>query len=161
MARPKGVGLKTHCKRGHVLPELADNGGRRRCIPCQRGYDKIGRERHSTLNKLHYAANKDYHRNKHLRNSFGITSVEYNRLLSKQNGLCAICGHPDLFDKGGKRLAVDHDHATGTVRGLLCAKCNMGIAFLRDSSQTALKAAAYLRLHAQLQLVVNEKENAA
>ena len=49
-----------------------------------------------------------------------ITLLEYARLLEKQKGKCAIC---DTYPKK-KRLAVDHDHETGQIRGLLCGTCN-------------------------------------
>lgn len=53
---------------------------------------------------------------------FGLDSASYEQLLSQQRGLCGICESPP----GGRwnRLAVDHDHATGNVRGLLCMTCN-------------------------------------
>ncbi len=51
---------------------------------------------------------------------YGITIEEYNILLEFQEGKCAICGRPPK----NRRLAVDHDHKTGEVRGLLCMRCN-------------------------------------
>lgn len=53
---------------------------------------------------------------------FGITEEEYEALLKRQNGVCAICKGPP--DTRWKRLAVDHDHVTREVRGLLCMVCN-------------------------------------
>lgn len=52
-----------------------------------------------------------------------LTVTEYDSLLKKQNGVCAICGKPPKKT----RLAVDHDHKTGRVRGLLCFFCNFRI----------------------------------
>lgn len=54
---------------------------------------------------------------------FGITIEEYDRMLSEQDGLCAICRKPPI----NRRLAVDHDHDTGLVRGLLCPPCNRAL----------------------------------
>jgi hypothetical protein len=53
---------------------------------------------------------------------FGLDEQAYDRMLREQGGVCAICAEPP----GGRwnRLAVDHDHATGRVRGLLCTTCN-------------------------------------
>ena len=52
----------------------------------------------------------------------------YNQLFNKQSGRCAICGiHQNDINK---KLAVDHNHLTGKVRGLLCSKCNMAIGLL-------------------------------
>ena len=49
-----------------------------------------------------------------------MTVKKYANLLKKQKGVCAICGKPPK----GLKLAVDHDHKTGRIRGLLCAYCN-------------------------------------
>lgn len=72
---------------------------------------------------------------------YGLSSTEYDRLLAFQNGRCAICrGRPR-----SKRLAVDHDHATGAVRGLLCSRCNNeALGSLHDSVQLAWNAYHYL-----------------
>jgi hypothetical protein len=59
-------------------------------------------------------------RNKRLLDKFGITSEEYDYLLAAQSGVCAICKNPP---KKGK-YAVDHDHKTGILRGILCMWCN-------------------------------------
>lgn len=57
-----------------------------------------------------------------LKNRYGITTEEYNKLFDKQNGCCATCGkHQSEFKKA---LVVDHNHNTGEVRGLLCSPCN-------------------------------------
>lgn len=57
------------------------------------------------------------------RTEYGITIEEYEQLFIEQNGLCAICKTEPLKYK----LAVDHDHDTGAVRGLLCSRCNRAI----------------------------------
>ena len=66
----------------------------------------------------------------HLKTKFGISLEEYDELLEKQNGVCAICKEPNTIKgRGGKPLplAIDHDHNTGKIRGLLCATCNIAI----------------------------------
>lgn len=79
---------------------------------------------------------------------YGITIYQYMDMLELQNGLCAICLKPETAadKKYGKikNLAVDHDHKTGLVRGLLCFKCNYAIGLLEDSPQRARNAAKYL-----------------
>ena len=55
-----------------------------------------------------------------LRHRYGITEDQYAAMLTKQKGVCLICGRPPL----NRRLSVDHDHRTGRVRGLLCYTCN-------------------------------------
>lgn len=71
----------------------------------------------------------------------GFTPELYDKLLEKQQGLCAICG------EHMGRTHSDHDHVTGKPRGLLCHKCNMGLGLFRDSSMILRAAAEYLMLH--------------
>lgn len=66
---------------------------------------------------------------------------EYEVILSKQSGVCAICGG---VCQSGKRLAVDHCHKTDKVRGLLCAKCNLGIGLFDDEPTRIQAAITYL-----------------
>lgn len=91
------------------------------CKPC---YNKVSRDRE-------------------LVTKYGISREYYNGMLAVQGGGCAICHQPP----NGKDLAVDHNHNTGVVRGLLCCNCNRGLGHLQDSSDMLLKAADYLKRH--------------
>ncbi len=79
--------------------------------------------------------------NADLKCKYGITLDEYQRMLAAQGGVCAIC-------KGTcprkNRLAVDHDHSTGEVRGLLCDPCNSAIGIMEDSPERLRAAADYI-----------------
>ena len=81
---------------------------------------------------------------------FGITAARYAAMLAEQNGLCAICGKVEGETRNGKvkALAVDHDHESGRIRGLLCVACNTGLGKLGDDRGTLLKAVEYLDRHA-------------
>lgn len=61
-----------------------------------------------------------------LKRKYGMTVEQYDKLLAEQGGVCALCGEPETSTFRGtvKMLAVDHDHGTGLVRGLLCYRCN-------------------------------------
>jgi hypothetical protein len=81
----------------------------------------------------------------------GMTVDGFRALLEKQAGCCAICNIKfrlkmnDTTEYGQtQNIYIDHDHATGQVRGLLCPKCNTAIGLLGDMSETVRKAAAYL-----------------
>lgn len=77
---------------------------------------------------------------------YGLTVETYDAMLASQHGACAICGSTDPKGrKGSPFFVVDHDHATGAVRGLLCAPCNSGLGLLMDSTEILEKALAYLR----------------
>lgn len=71
----------------------------------------------------------------------GITAERYADLLRVQQATCAICRK---VCPTGKRLAVDHDHQTGFIRGLLCTRCNMGIGQFQNNYQLLQKAATYM-----------------
>lgn len=75
-----------------------------------------------------------------LRNTYNITIDDYRELLQKQGYRCAICRKPHHRDA----LVVDHDHATGAVRGLLCGACNTGLGMFRDDMRALERAVAYL-----------------
>jgi len=79
-------------------------------------------------------------RNEHLQQKYGITEEIYERIFTKQNGKCAICRCQQRY----QRLAVDHDHKTGMVRGLLCVQCNRGLGRFFDSPARLIAAAEYL-----------------
>ncbi len=81
-----------------------------------------------------------------LKKHYGISLEDYNRMLSDQKGLCAICGCPETTSTK-KRLAVDHDHKTGKIRSLLCRACNVSVGLLKESPVTALNLRNYLLKH--------------
>jgi len=82
-------------------------------------------------------------RKSHLWRRFNITIEEYDILYEKQKGLCAICEEPEK--ENNKRLAVDHNHDTGKVRGLLCRACNTSIGLLKEKQELFEKAIKYLK----------------
>lgn len=123
-----------------------------------RSYRESNREQILARKKAHYQKNRDRilaaqrryfkenpgKRVAYLRQSiYGVSPEGFNRMLVEQGTVCAICKGP-----GGKKgLGVDHDHATGKVRSLLCSKCNMAIGLLNDSSAVVQQALSYLKSH--------------
>lgn len=115
------------------------NGLSQWCKPCQ---------------KVDYRANRD--RNLRTARSirlsrYGMTADEYDVLLERQAGVCAICKSPP---EGSKRLAIDHDHSCcpGTarscgkcVRALLCTRCNPMLGYAKDDTARLLAAVDYLQ----------------
>ncbi len=91
-------------------------------------------------------ASKKYHRKYWLMKQFGLTPDDYDRMLNEQNNGCAICGADDPRNKRD-HFAIDHDHETDEIRGLLCQGCNTGIGLLGDDIERLEAAAAYLRKH--------------
>ncbi len=85
---------------------------------------------------------KKYDWEKALRLNYGMTPNDYNNLFSEQNGVCAICGKTN---RDGRKLFIDHDHKTGSVRGLLCNKCNVSLGLMDDDIDRLLSAINYLQ----------------
>lgn len=75
-----------------------------------------------------------------------MTRAQLDALIAAQGGACAICREPlaPYFGKG-TRTHVDHNHATGAVRGVLCHLCNQGLGKFRDDPARLERAAVYLR----------------
>jgi hypothetical protein len=80
-----------------------------------------------------------------LKRTYGITIEDYNFLFNLQSGCCAICGKHQSAEK--KRLHVDHDHATGKIRGLLCVNCNSMLGQAKDSINILQNSIEYLKRH--------------
>ncbi len=76
-----------------------------------------------------------------MRYRYGLTPEQYQFLLSSQDGVCATCGS---INKDGRRLAVDHDHETGEIRGLLCHNCNVILGLVNDRPEVLLSLVEYL-----------------
>lgn len=68
---------------------------------------------------------------------YNLTLKEYNEILNKQNGMCAICNTKE-------NLCVDHDHKTGEIRGILCQSHNKAIGLFKDNKEILQSAIKYL-----------------
>ena len=79
-----------------------------------------------------------------LKKRYGITQEQYEAILAAQGGGCAICGTKDP-GKGRKNFCVDHDHKTGKVRGLLCAKHNKMLGLAGDDVELLERSIDYLQ----------------
>ena len=84
-------------------------------------------------------ANDPALRSGELKRRYGLSAAEYEALLAEQGGVCAICRK-----RSEERLCVDHCHLTGTIRGLLCRKCNTALGYLKDDQASLVAALAYL-----------------
>ena len=105
------------------------NEGTWRCGPAAR---KQVRSRYEEV--------KDRQRDLRFQRKYGITADEYDRMLADQDGVCARCKEPP----GMLRLAVDHCHNTGRVRGLLCGPCNTYIGRLEANMDRLDEDLAYI-----------------
>ncbi len=111
-----------------------------------------GRNWHCKLCHLQYAKewNKAsptkrvrYNFTSNLNFRYGISADQFNDLLKKQKGVCAICGKREMRRRS-KRLSVDHCHKSQKIRGLLCYRCNIGLGIFKDSPDLLRRAAKYV-----------------
>lgn len=116
----------------------------------RRAYREKNRERLNEYTKNYKATHpvdkvKQYNYwRKYRLKTHGMTMADYDALLQQQGGRCAICGRNSGNHKKTTAFQVDHDHKTGTVRGLLCTSCNRGIGWFVDSIPNLRMAIAYL-----------------
>lgn len=108
-------------------------GAQAYCRPCFNEYHNIVRNPYTA-------------RARQIKKKYGITIERYEKMVWDQEGLCAICGE-DPKPVSNRKLVIDHDHATGIVRGLLCNDCNRGLGSFRDDPDCLRRAAEYIESH--------------
>lgn len=123
------------------------------CSFCNGPTGKVSTTRCRTCKNEHVKRDPGYSRNWQLQKKYGISLDDFNTMWEKCNGNCEICGSSMKLPvkRKGQPLdvvAVDHDHETGKVRGLLCNACNKAIGLLRDNIEILTKAKEYLKCHA-------------
>lgn len=134
--------VKKTCTKCSVLHNISEFRLKKRwyenvCKPCQ---SKLANERNKNWRKLNPGKVKIYKRREALK-QYLITLDQYNELNKAQQGLCRICGAEDKT----RSLAVDHDHKTNKVRGLLCNCCNRGLGYFYDNPNLLNNAVSYLK----------------
>lgn len=119
------------------LPQRRKGARSSQCTPCLNEYKRITSRGMEPL----------YYYKKNLKACYNMSLDDYHKIQSEQQNKCAICRLPGKPRKGTRlpeyTLVVDHNHRTGTVRGLLCDKCNRNLGGL-DNPEWLEKAEAYL-----------------
>ena len=116
------------------------------CTPARRAWARNRVYKPKTKSSYNHEKARDYQ----LKRKFGINTDEYDALLQLQNGVCAICFRICATNRS---LAVDHHHATGEIRGLLCGRCNRGLGFFNDNTTHLQSAIDYLNRFNSRELV--------
>ena len=86
---------------------------------------------------------RDVQRRHRYKKIYGLTVEQYDSLLARQHGQCAICGTSTPRGRYNK-WHIDHDHVTNEIRGILCNKCNAGLGFFKDDAELLRAALKYL-----------------
>lgn len=111
----------------------------------QKAYYEKNKEEVKAKRRAYHKKNRDKRRVKNLKKRYGIGLHEYNLMFTEQKGKCACCGiHQNELTK---KFAVDHDHDTGLIRGLLCNHCNLALGKLGDNIEGLMRALNYLEKH--------------
>lgn len=135
--KSKLMGVHSYCKTCHTEYNRQYRKRNRQHI---RDYD---RQYHNHNKYWQQPEVKERKRNEVLKRKFGITTEQYSQYLIKQNDSCAICGKESSESK--RRLAVDHNHKTGKIRGLLCKDCNIALGLFKDDIKLLEKSISYLK----------------
>jgi hypothetical protein len=132
----RGGGIRSICRTCHNRLQ------RERYAAAGEEGRKLAREAHRKWVAKNRSRRREYERRRGWRRHFGLSIEQFEQLVRKQGGGCAICaGKPP----SGSVLCVDHDHATGEIRGLLCGPCNIGLARFKDDPVLLKRAVSYLR----------------
>lgn len=107
----------------------------------KRAYHHNNRPIISVKKKAYYEKNKETILANRIKRLYSLTPEQYQQLSRSQGDACAICQITP------EKLMVDHDHATGKVRGLLCGMCNLAIGYFGDKPETMEAAKRYLESH--------------
>ena len=109
-------------------------------------YIKNYRETHKEESKKYRDEHKNEMKEYNLKRNYGITKEHFEEIYNNQDGKCFICdiSEKELKDKNSAGLAIDHDHKTGKIRGLLCHNCNKGLGLLKDDPNILKKGIDYL-----------------
>lgn len=111
-------------------------------------YRKNNSEKIKKYNVEYDKKNSLKRKGSHIKRNYGITLEEHNLMFNKQEGKCKICGRHQNEIK--IPFAVDHDHTTGRIRGLLCHKCNQGLGYFNDNIDLLMKAINHLKNNHQI-----------
>lgn len=110
------------------------------CLSYRRGSVSI-KFKHGLSSKDH-PEHKKYQRECYDRSKYNLEPEEKRKLVQTQNNCCAICGYK--FGQKRGDMMIDHCHASNSVRGLLCDRCNRGLGYFRDNPEFLKNAAQYL-----------------
>lgn len=125
-----------------------------------RAWSEANRDKKKELIRAWREENREYlrayrtehaeeYREKRLKKVYGIDASEFDIMLKKQDGACAVCRKKQ---EKADSLHVDHDHSTGAVRGLLCGPCNRALGLLGDSPDRIRSLLQYAIEHSQLRI---------
>lgn len=121
---------------------MSDEEKRRKAAEYQREYRLANKERLSEYKRERHKRRKHLESARSRMRLYGITQDQFDSLLAAQDHSCAVCRTQDPGKRG--TFFVDHCHASGAVRGLLCLQCNVVLGMSQDNPDTLRRAISYL-----------------
>jgi hypothetical protein len=112
------------------------------------------RIKHQKASRGKYRRSEKYlttDRRAHLKHKYGMSPEQYDKMLTAQHGVCAVCKQPETAQRAGriKLLSVDHSHTTKQTRGLLCDNCNRALGSMHDNIERLQSAIEYLNRYSK------------
>jgi hypothetical protein len=132
----------THRKERVAYIKVYNAAHRGKISAYQKLYRVTHREKLAPYHKNYRDAHKEEMAAWRLLHKYGLSKPDFDVLLNSQGGVCAICKKADWNRRGPY---VDHDHATGKVRGILCNKCNTALAMIGDDVKILKAIGDYLK----------------
>lgn len=137
LRRYRGVDPVCGRQLGHPGRHLSEQVWQRKHLY---GDPEKAHQAHLRATRKHYHGNKTYYQQKHLQREYGLSLDDVEQMRDAQGGACAAC-------RVGPAEFVDHDHASGRVRALLCRQCNTAAGLLNDDPERLRMLAEYLTRH--------------
>lgn len=146
----KELSIKNRDKRNKKAKEWRENN-KEYVQKYSKNYEQTHKKERNKQKRKRRKENYEYYKDKDLRRTHNISLKVYKKILDEQNNVCAICKLPEsiINTVSGKKLdlAVDHNHKTGKIRGLLCGKCNKALGVFNDDASYLLKVIDYLKIY--------------
>ena len=123
-----------------LRPEVMARDKARRATPAYKAYQKQRNQSEAQKAKKAEIRRRDSTHDRRVQRVYGLAPGQYAEMLEAQGGVCLLCGNrPRTI-----RLAVDHDHQTGRIRGLLCRRCNKALGFWEHDELNMLNLIRYV-----------------
>lgn len=129
----------SRCRQYLASGEFSREEQARQSKRCRACYRAEARRNYATRKTADPVRHKASQRRLYLKSQYGISDIRVESMRRDQNDACAICRQ-----QFASQPHIDHDHASGSIRGLLCGQCNQVLGLMKDDPLRLIRAAEYL-----------------
>jgi hypothetical protein len=122
-------------------------GASRYCKLCSNEKARKNHELNRSKGTDGWEVHRRAYRNRYYKKTYGITLEQFEDIFKAQDCKCAICFCPLDIDEESSKAHLDHNHATGKIRQILCVRCNKGIGYLQEDTEILESAINYINFH--------------